>query len=498
MSYRHGIYTREAATSLTAPLEADSGLQVIVGTAPVNLAVNPAAAVNVPILAYSKTEAAAAIGYSPDFSYTLNQAISAAFEVHGVAPIVLINVLDPDNANHKTSVAAADMAVTAGKLTIADANGNVGGVLADTVVVKLTSSSESALVLDTDYTIDFDADGNCSIVLLNNTSATTLNVAYSKLNPDGVTASDVIGAVTAATGAATGLELVREVYPRFGLVPGIILAPGFSRLPAVAAAIEAKTESINGRFSAFSIVDISSDENDDQGTYAKVYTTVADAKESLGVDSKNTAAYWPMAKIGDKLYWRSALMGAAYAKLDASNGGVPYRSPSNISSGETGACLADGSAVYLDIDQANLLNAQGICTSVNENGYKAWGNRTAAYPSTTDPKDMWIAVRRMFIWWKNTICLSYFQHVDAPMSQRLIENIVNTEQIRGNALVSRGYLAAARIEYRAEENSATDIIDGKLTFHLFLAPYTPAEEIEFVAEFDVAALASALSQEVTD
>ena len=94
--YRHGIYVSEQETSMIAPLNGTAGLQVVIGTAPVHLLADPAAAINKPLLVYSKAEAIAAVGYSDDFaSFTLCEAISASFAVVNVAPLVLINVLDP-------------------------------------------------------------------------------------------------------------------------------------------------------------------------------------------------------------------------------------------------------------------------------------------------------------------------------------------------------------------------------------------------------------------
>ena len=36
-----------------------------------------------------------------------------------------------------------------------------------------------------------------------------------------------------------------------------------------------------------------------------------------------------------------------------------------------------------------------------------------------------------------------------------------------------------------EENPDINLIDGKIKFHLYMTPPTPAEEIEFVQEFDL-------------
>lgn len=68
----HGIKIREEATALTAPVTGDCSVPVVIGTAPVNMAADPAAAVNVPILANSADEAIEALGYIADFkNYSL-------------------------------------------------------------------------------------------------------------------------------------------------------------------------------------------------------------------------------------------------------------------------------------------------------------------------------------------------------------------------------------------------------------------------------------------
>ena len=37
MAYQHGIYIEEQKTAVSTPVESDSAVQVIVGTAPVNM-----------------------------------------------------------------------------------------------------------------------------------------------------------------------------------------------------------------------------------------------------------------------------------------------------------------------------------------------------------------------------------------------------------------------------------------------------------------------------
>ena len=95
-----------------APQTGSAGFQVIVGVAPINLAEDPEAAVNTPVIAYSKTEAQRRMGYSSDFdSYTICQSISANGDLFNIAPYVMINVLDPKK--HKKELSKKTVAVVA-------------------------------------------------------------------------------------------------------------------------------------------------------------------------------------------------------------------------------------------------------------------------------------------------------------------------------------------------------------------------------------------------
>lgn len=220
--YRHGIYVSEQETSMIAPLNGTAGLQVVIGTAPVHPAGGPGAAINKPLLVYSKAEAIAAVGYSDDFaSFTLCEAISASFAVVNVAPLVLINVLDP--AKHSAEMEEKTVQINSGMAVVEET-----GVLLSTLVVK---NGEETLTAEEDYTAVYNADGTVSIVLIEGgkaNGATNLTVSGKKVDASKVTAADIVGGVDAATGAETGLEVVRQVYPKLGMTPGILTAPRFS------------------------------------------------------------------------------------------------------------------------------------------------------------------------------------------------------------------------------------------------------------------------------
>lgn len=488
MAYKHGVYVSEAATSLQAPVSGTAGLQVIVGTAPVNLADDPAGAVNKPKLCYSYKEACAAVGYSDDWEkYTLCQSIYACFQVQNTAPIILINVLDP--MKHKKALTEKSCPVISSQCVVGL------GILKEGLVLK---ASGDTLIEGTDYTLHFDDRGQLLADILPDGSAAeaqslTVSAGYA-IDPESVTAADIVGA--ASGGAETGLQLLRQIYPLFGMTPGLLLAPGWSHYPSVAAAMQAKCENINGVFSCECLIDIASSAGFKEGTAdvpsATVYSGVKAAKESLGAVSPHAIACWPMGAIGEKRFYLSALLGALIQQLDAENDDIPCLYPSNKNIGAASVCLADGTEVILDQDQAGAVNSFGVVTMLNMNGMKAWGNNTCAYPGNTDPKDRFIGCRRFFTWAGNSFIMSYFQKVDDPMNKRLIENIVDSANIAGNGYVARGCCAAYRVEYLEDENPTTDILDGKMTFHLYIAPYTPAEDIEAVLEFDTAALTAAL------
>jgi phage tail sheath protein FI len=484
MTYNHGVRVQENPTSLPAPRVSVSALQVVFGTAPINLVSDPGAAVNKLMLVHDMDEAKEKLGYSDDFTnYTLCQSMDACFRIFKISPVIFCNVLDP--VVHKKSVVDATYPVKDLQAIV-----NIKGLLLNSLVVK---NETVTLMNGEDYLTSFDDDGYAVITLLSTgqaAAAVSLNVSGDKIDPSMVDSADIIGGLDTETGKETGLELVRQVYPRFNLVPRLLLAPGWSHDPLVGAAIAAKTKNINGVFSCENILDI-----DCTATGATKYTDVATEKETAGYINENSIVLWPQLKIGSKHYAYSAIYAAMVGDTDADNDDIPNLSPSNKLLKVDGAVLADGTEVMLDVQQANVLNASGIVTAINAGGWKAWGNNTACYPINTDPKDRWIACRRFFTWWSIEFILTYFEKVDNPANFRLIEAICDAENIRGNSLVSQGRCAGARIEFNAKDNQIGDILNGKIQFKQYLAPYTPAEDILNVIEFDPTMIMAALGGE---
>ena len=473
MAFFHGVRVKEVPTSILTPVNTTAGLPVVFGTAPVHLTNNPTKNVNRPVICYSWDEAVAAFGYSNNWDeYTLSEVMYSQFKLYGVKPIIFVNVLDP--AKHKEDVKDTEgKAVTQGRVLVTDP------VLLDTLKVKRADAAEPAKNIE-DYTAAYDDDGNLVISVVPTgalKSADKLYLEYAKITPSKVKDTDIIGG--ASKSGTAGLEWIDSIYTLFSLVPGIVAAPGWSDRPGVAAVMKAKAMNISGLFRCICLTDV------DTGTAAH-YADVNEWKNKNSYTGVNQIVCWPCVRNGDMVFKMSTHILGIIGVMDAGNEDVPYDTPSNLPMQATGICLKDGKEVTLSLEQVNLLNSQGVMTALNfSGGWKSWGDYTGAYPSITDVKDTFISVRRMFDWQYQTFILTYWQKVDRPLMPRLVRTIIDSEKVRLNGLVSRGFLLGADVKFLEEENPLTDLLQGIFRVHTNITPPVPAKEIVDILEYDV-------------
>lgn len=470
---KHGVYVSQKGTSVGTPVVAECGIPFFIGSAPVQSAAAPAKA-GVPVLCTSWAEAVDKLGYSDDWKkYTLCEAMYSHFKLFGCQPAIFCSVLDL--ATMTTAVAAADVAVTDHKVKLP-----IEAVNDATLVVKATGGAGDAYVKDTDYATYYDgetlviealSDGACY-------GADKLNVAYKAVNDGAVTAAKV----------AVGLESIENCMTMFGIVPDLICAPGFSQDTAVAAVMATKAAATNGMFAGKALIDI-----DTGAGGAKTYDAAIPAKAAANIAHAEQVICWPMLPLGDKKFHMSTQLAGLMAQVDTSNGGTPFESPSNKLFQADGLCLEDGTEVILTLEQANILNANGIVTALNfMGGWKCWGNYTACYPASTDVKDYFIPVSRMFGWVGNTLIKTFWDRLDRPMNRLLIDTIVDSANIWLAGLVGSVYLLGARVEFSEAENPTSNLMAGIIKLHIYMTPPSPAQEIDFVLEYDADYVASAL------
>lgn len=471
-NFYHGAKARQVATSVSTPVTANSGVVFAVGTAPVHTVDGQ---VNTPIMANTYEEAVAALGYSDDWTkYSLCEVVYSQFQLYNVAPVFFVNVLDP--AKHKKAVAAADFDLSDGKVLLPLE------AIADSVTVKATGEESTEYAANVDYGLFYDS-GNLVLEVLEGgaipEATTTLNIAYEQVDPSKVMDAEIIGGFNVSTKKTSGLELIDSVYPKYSIAPDILICPGWSHKTEVAAILNAKAQSINGLFEAKTLIDVDT-------AAVTYYSDVPEWKKRQNINSKTQILCFPMVKLGDKLFHLSTQAAGLMGKVDTDNGGCPCDSPSNKLLQANAAVLADGSEVLLGLQQANYLNSNGVVTVLNlMGGFSLWGNQPACFPSNTDVKDYFISVSRMFGWVANSVILTYWSKIDKKLDRRLIDNIADSLNIWLNGLVSEEKLLGGRVEFRESENSQVALMAGKAVFHIFITPASPAQEIEFVLEYDV-------------
>jgi len=471
---KHGVYVNELGTAVSTPVAVETGIPFVIGLSPIHTADNPAEA-GQPVLCNNFQEFVAKLGYSEDWAtYPLCEFAYSQFKLYGCGPVIFCNLLDP--ASMKSAVTAADKDVSGHKVEL-----TVKAIDDAGLVVKAQGGNGTAYVKDTDYSVYFNEDGKLVVELLPDSthySESKLNIAFNEVTPASVN----------GTAVAAGIENIELCMTKIGIVPDLICAPGFSQASAVAAVMTAKAAGINGMFPAVAIVDI----NTAASGGADEYSEVIAQKNTDNMTGALEIPCWPLAKLGDKVFHMSTVVAGRMALTD-SEFGAPYASPSNQAIQIDSLVVAAGTEVNLTLAQANILNNGGVMTALNfMGGFRLWGNYTGCFPGSTDVKDYFIPIRRMFNWVTCTLIRTFWDRVDSPMNRRLIDSIVDTANIWMNGLTGSGYILGGRVEYLEEDNPETALMAGQIKLHVYITPPSPMQELDFVLEYDASYVEAAL------
>jgi len=480
----HGVRTRQVPTSLVPPANVPSALTMAWGCAPIHR-LSPEMQAKVKpgtiTLLYTIGEVAMYLGIDQardDFGkWGLSEVAFVEFALFKAAPVIFVNLFDPDVYKKSVANEQVNFEGNEARLANSDIIGNVA----------LTSNGSATFAEGTDYKLNrvlgiIAVIEGSSLATAISTPGANIAASYTRAAPEMVTAADTIGGYDIETGKTTGLELVESAFPNFRMVPAILIAPGFSEDPSVAAILAIKTQHINSVFNAgIAIADIPT-------SIVPRYADAAKYKNDNNLVSENLYLCWGKARFGDRDIHISTQVAGICANVDSANGGIPFSSPSNKNL-QMQAMIVNGEEVALSLTQANFLNANGIATALNfVGGWKLWGNRTACFPDVTDPKDTFLAHRRFLAWDGNQLILTWIQRIDFPINLRQVQTILSSERIRINALQAAGAILGGDINFRESENSLLDIMSGIITFHKMLGLVAPNEEINFLLEYDPAYL----------
>jgi uncharacterized protein len=512
-SFRHGVYWEEVPTATVATVYADASTPVCVGLSPVHTlpqfqwlpfggwagsGVSPYAdVVNVPILTNSYQDAVNgsavdgrnALGFSTDFANWTNCAlINEAYLLNNIGPNVFFNVYDPSGLDAYQVIAPAIYNVVNGQVIL-----NTSNIILTSVVVQ-DIAAQTTYVNNVDYVLNYQ-DQNFSAIILTILSggvigtATQLSINFAQATPTVIGANEIIGG-TDANGNYTGIQAVENVYPKFRLVPGILLAPGFSHIDSVSQALLAKAENISDVFECVAYVDI--DSGPDGATN---YTAVSQWKDQHNLASNHIYALWPQVQLSGQQCWLSVKAAVTSGLTDFANGNIPFVSPSNKPVAMDTPVLADGTPITITPLQANHLNSIGVATVQNfiTGGWRLWGNQTTAYPGDSDIKDQFLCIQRTEQFIGNSLVLTLWQYVDNAGNFRNIEAVVENEQLMLNSLKSAGALIDGRAGFNPADNDLDKLMNGQFYFHLYISPPPPMQAIINILEYDLTQLAELLS-----
>jgi phage tail sheath protein FI len=482
-NFLHGVETIEIKTGPRPVKMVKSAVIGLVGAAPIHLVEAGQATVNELALILSDLDAVRRFGPErPGFS--IPSALEA-IRAQGRGVVIVVNVFDP--ARHKSAATLAATAFAAdGTLALGHAD-----VLSLTLTPTLTGAGAAdplnqngppTWVEGTDYTLDRAAGIVTRLPAGAIPAGATAQGAMEIADLTKVTAADIIGGVDAA-GHRTGMQAWLDTYQLMGFFPKNLIAPGWSQLASVEAALVAIADRLRGH----ALID------------APIGVTVEDALAGRGpfgaiafaTSSPRAILCYPHVKRYDPatdsevLAPLSSYIAGTMAETDVAEG--YWVSPSNHEvKGITGLERRISFMINDANCEANILNEAGIVTVANSfgTGYRIWGNRSAAFPSSTWA-DNFISIRRTFDVIHESVEYASLQFMDQPLDLPRIDSILGTVNGLVRKLIGDGALIAGRYFFLVADNTVEELSAGHLTLRDDLTPPSPLERLTYKSRYDV-------------
>lgn len=324
------------------------------------------------------------------------------------------------------------------------------------------------------YALDAIFDHGGTTVIVVNVFDPRIHQTNGQPDPTRVTSADIIGSIDATTGKRKGLQIIDELYSRFGFTAKLILAPVYCESPAVMTEMIAKAEQVR----AMALIDAPA------GLTPQQVINARGAGGQLNTSSYRAVICYPHLKVYDtatnseRLEPFSQRLAGVIAKVDHEKG--YWWSPSNNEIlGIIGVERPITASINDPNTEANILNENGIVTVFNSfgTGYRVWGNRSAAWPTKTDPKNF-INVRRTADIIAESIEYSTLQFLDKPITV-VIDGVLSMVNAFIRTLIGRGALVDGKCWFPKDKNPPDQLAAGHLVFDYEIMPPTPAERITF-------------------
>lgn len=332
----------------------------------------------------------------------------------------------------------------------------------------------------------FDQGGGGTIIV-NNVFDPDVHKEGTAPDPSKVTATDINGVISTG-GVATGLKGAYECYSRFGYFPKLFLAPGYSPT----ATVRAEMDVVATRLNAIAICDLPLGLTKQQAVEARGVAGTANTS------SARVVLTYPHVEIEDttgaaetRLDPLSSRLAGLIIATDLSQGW--HHSPSNREIKGVVGTEVDINFYPSDYqNDTNFLNEAGIVTCMRSfaTGYRAFGNRSAAFPTSAHVENF-IHARRTLDMIHEAIIFFVMNYVDRLGSSANVEAAeegVNAylRSKTGNAIYGGDF------RFDRVKNTAEQIADGRFYYKLRCHPMSVMERITIDSYVDTSFISNAL------
>lgn len=302
---------------------------------------------------------------------------------------------------------------------------------------------------------------------------------------DGEVVTKIVGEVS-EDGTRTGLKLFETALTTVGFEPMIYIAPRYSALAAVKQALI----TLSDKAEAMAYID-----TPDGCTFNEAIASRTGESEFVGLTEGQKLLFPhflianPESKDDTDKYQNvpmSAFMAGLRAKVDLTEGWHLSCSNHRIT-GVEGLDVPLTFSLSDQTSEANLLNAAGITTAVNLNGWVEWGNYSAGFPANANT-EVFECVRRTRAIMKRTIQQACIPFIDKPFTKANIDAIRNTVNQYLNGLAAAGKIVSGKCYYRPGNNPLNEMAAGHIVFDIEFTPALPMQRLTFTYKIDLTAL----------
>ena len=356
------------------------------------------------------------------------------------------------------------------------------------VLKRISDEETTVLNLNTDYTFENN------VITLKIENAENITASYKYFDITKITDSDVIGGVD-ENGKRSGLQKIYDIKAEWGIMPRIIIAPGFSS-KNVRNAIEAIANKIRG----LAFVDAPKGTNVPLVEKARLHETngidLTGSNEDVVMclpyvkrynSYQNTTSLKPL----------SPVLAGIRVRLDRER-----NTAKSIDNTVSKTISGLEFSIYFDetdkTADSNRLSAIGVVTVINKDGeYRIWGCHSMAFPKNDGLMTFESAKRtRYFI--ELSIENSSFECIGDNITQGFIYDVLNAInsffKAKSNPLDRKNQIMyGGEAFYDEAKNTAKNLAAGKITFSYKHCPLATAEHIKFDDVLDITIITKTLN-----